>query len=242
MFPERSKFVSALAAACVLTAFLQVAAGLFTVNQYAQSGLLENAGRIIGMPVLLAIGIGASLNLGAGVALYLMRIEALAFLGCSLARRCQTMAGHPVQLMTVIDLGIHVAVVWFSIRLFVRSSPDRVTGAPAWRPPLAMLLTGLAAGHLIVLVSEWNAFRLLLPTGSVPPLVALAGLGGSALLYAGASMIHWRPKRAGQLLLLAAIALGLSIPGWRSLSILSAPFWLGVPIAVFGFGVTRHGF
>jgi hypothetical protein len=103
-----------------------------------------------------------------------------------------------------------------------------------------MLLVGLAAGHLTVLINKVQAYPMLVPTGSVSPLLPLAALIGCGAFYAAVLMMQSRPDRARKFFLFAALAMGLSIPAWSYRYGLSTPFWLGVPIAVLGFGLTRH--
>lgn len=81
---------------------------------------------------------------------------------------------------------------------------------------------------------------MLVSNGSVAPVLALAALIGCGALYAAVLMVHWRPARAKTTFLVAALAIGLSLPGWGVRYGFSAPFWLGLPLAVLGWWLARR--
>jgi hypothetical protein len=178
--------------------------------------------------------------LAAGFAVYLMRIEALACMGCLLARLLARMVNTPVQLVTMLDLLFLLVLIYFMMRLFEQSSTLGARARQGWRHPFAMMLVGLAAGHLTVLISNLQAYPMLVSNGSVSPLLALAALVGCGAFYAAVLMMHSRPGRAKNLFLFAALAMGLSLPAWSYRYGFSTPFWSGVPVALLGFGLARH--
>lgn len=220
-----------IASVCVLTAPMQLLAGFTILDTPEGSLLLSTADSFLYLRIFLPFGFAVLLNLAAGVAVYLMRIEALAVVGCLLARRLAAAVGSPVQLITVLDVSILLVLLYFTMRLFRPASARRFT----------MLLTGLTAGHLTVLLTQLPAYLMLVSTGSKPPLAVLAALAGCAGLYAAVLAMPSRPALARKLFLFAAFAMGLTLPAWSLRYGFSAPFWLGLPLALFGFAqVSAH--
>jgi hypothetical protein len=217
---SRRQGVSAviIASICLMSALLQFAAALL---------LFEDD---LGRRMMLPLGLSVLLNLATGIAVYLIRIEALACLGCLLARRLALAVGSPIQTVAVLDLLFVLILLYFTMRLFRPSSTRRFT----------MLLIGLTLGQLSILLTNLQFHFALVSTGSKSPLVVLAALIGCGALYVAVLAMRSRPERARKFFLFAAIAMGLTLPAWGLRYGFSAPFWLGVPVALFGFGLTRH--
>jgi hypothetical protein len=229
--PKRNASAGILASICLLTALMQLVAGMTILNEPEGRILLSTAGSGMVARILLPLGLAVCLNLAAGVTVYLMRIEALACLGCLLARRLALAVGSPLQLISVLDLLLLFVLLYFAMRLFQPSSARRYT----------MLLIGLTLGHLSILLTSLPAFLMLVSSGSQRPFVVLAALLGCLSLYVAVPAMRSRPQRAGKLFLFAALAMGLTLPAWSLRYGFSAPFWLGVPIALFGFAqVSAH--
>jgi hypothetical protein len=215
---KRGMSAVVIASICLMSALLQFVAALL---------LFEDDS---GMRMIPALGLSIVLNLATGIAVYLIRIEALACLGCLLARRLALAVGSPIEAIAVLDLLFLLVLLYFTMRLFRQSSARRFT----------MVLIGLTLGHLSILLTNLQFYFALVSTGSQSPLAALAALLGCGALYVGVLAMRSRPERARKFFLSAAFAMGLTLPTWESRHGISAPFWLGVPVALFGFGLTRH--
>lgn len=103
-----------------------------------------------------------------------------------------------------------------------------------------MLLLGSAGGHLVGIGISWQAYSKLISMGAVSRQTALAAFVGCGAFYMAILILQVRTVIAKKLFLFGAIAMGISLPAWNSAYGLSAPFWTGVPAALFGFGLARH--
>lgn len=236
---KRSMTANIIAAICVITALMQTVAAVLMLNEAGASAELAGAGNAtllrIFLPLLIAIGI----KLVAGVAVYRMRLEALACMGYLLAGVLAALINRRAPLSAVGDLVLLLALIFFTMRLFLGSTTRRPPSKSGWQHPAVMLLLGLAAGNLQVFALAWPAYPELLATGSVSILMALLALIGCCAFYAATLLMRSRPARAKIFFLLGAVAMGLSLPGWHIQYSFSTPFWLGVPLALFGFGLAQ---
>lgn len=228
---QRSASASIIASVCVLIALMQLVAGFIILNTPEGSILLSTADSFLAMRIFLPLGFAVFLNLATGAAVYLLRVEALLCFGCLLARLLAMLFHRPAQLFTVLDLCFLLVLLYFTMRLFRQSSAHRFT----------MLFIGLTVGHLTVLATSLPAYLRLVSMGSQPPLVVLAALLGCGILYGAVLAMQSRPQFARKLFLCSALATGLTLPAWGARYEFSAPFWLGVPLALFGFAqVSAH--
>jgi hypothetical protein len=237
---ERRTAPSIIASICMLTALMQLVAGITIFNNASADGIVAAADNVMLMRIFLPLAIAIFLNLAASVTVYLMRCEAVAFMGCSLATLLAKMLGNPVQVASVTDLALLLALLYFTIRLFQRSAVSRAGAAASARNPFTMLLIGLTAGQVVVLLSNLEAYPTLVSTGAVSPLAALSTLVGCGALYAAVLVIRTRPARATKLFLFAALAMGISLPGWNYRYGASAPFWLGLAVALLGYVLAAY--
>jgi hypothetical protein len=237
---ERGTAAYIIASVCVLTGLSQFVAALVILGQPAGSEFLSTANAVMRARILLPLGITISINLITGVAVYLMRIEALACMGFLLARLLGRMAGTSVQFTTALDLSLLLVLIYFTIRMFAQSSTLRGTAPSGWRHPLAMLFLGLTTGHLTLLITNLQAYAMLIPTGALSPVLTVGALIGCGALYVAVMMMQSRPDRAKKFFLFAALAMGLSLPAWSHRYGFSAPFLLGAPLAILGFGLVRY--
>lgn len=238
--PQRGTAVYVLATMCLVIMLVYLAGNLLVLAAPAPSAMLAQADTAMRVRILAPIVIFACMYLAAGVAVYMVRTEALAFMGCLLARQVGRMIQAPVQLTGALDVLLVLALVFFMMRLFQRAPALRARGQSGSRHLLAMLLVGLAAGQLTVLVNYLQSYPALVANGSISPLAALAALTGCAAMYAAVAMMRARPERAKKFFLFAAVAAALALPAWRSPYGLSTPFWLCVPIALFGCVLCRQ--
>lgn len=220
---RRPRAAYIIALVCLVTALLQLAAGVVIFKTLSASESVSP-----GLSFL-PLAISVVLNLGAACAVYLMRVEALACLACLLARLLARMFGHSIQLETMLDLALLVALIYFTLRLFKVGT--------GWRPLLVMLLLGAVAGHLTVLIGNLPAYWMLVGTGSVSFFAALLTLISCVALYVAVLMLHAHPQRAKKLFLIAALGSGMSLSAWDLQYVFSAPLWLGVALALIGFFV-----
>jgi len=239
--PGRGKARYVLASACVLAALVQIGVALMVLRQPAADAWLSTADGALRARVLLPAGIAVCMELAAGLAVYMMRVEALACMGCLLARLCARMVDGPVPLVKLLDLSFFLILTWFMVRLFARSATSHASAPPGRHRPRVMLLVGLAFGHLTVLANDLPAWFALVSTASVSLLAVLGGLFGCGALYAAAAMLQARPQRAATLFVFAALALALSLLAWGGQYAFAAPFWLGVPVAILGVALARNG-
>jgi hypothetical protein len=215
---KRGMSAVVIASICLMSALLQFVAALL---------LFEDS---MGRRMLPSLGLSVVLYLATGIAVYLVRIEALACLACLLARRLAMAVGSPIQTIPVLDLLFLLVLLYFTMRLFQPPAARRFT----------MVLIGLTLGHLSILLANLQFYPVLVSTGSKSPLTVLAALLGCGALYAGVLAMRSRPEWARKFFLFAAFAMGMTLPAWGLRYGFPAPFWLGVPVALFGFGLTRH--
>ncbi len=230
-----------IASACILTALFQIAAALILLNQAEISAALSVGDDAMRIRIFLPLCVAICMNLAAGIFVYHMRIEALACMGYLLIQLFARMFGKPpVQPLTFLDLSILIVTIYFTIRLFRHSSAPRPETQSIWKHPVGMLLIGLAGGHLTVIGLNWQAYPALISMGAVSPQTALAAFIGCVAFYTAILILQVRIAIAKKLFLLGAVAMGMSLPAWKIAYGLSAPFWIGVPVALFGFGLARH--
>jgi hypothetical protein len=215
---KRGMSAVVIASICLMSALLQFVAALL---------LFEDS---MGRRMLPSLGLSVVLYLATGIAVYLVRIEALACLACLLARRLAVAVGSPIQTIPVLDLLFLLALLYFTMRLFQRPAARRFT----------MVLIGLTLGHLSILLPNMRFYPVMVSTGYKAPLVVLVALAGCAALYAAVLAMRSRPALARRGFLFSALAIGLTLPAWGLQRGFTAPFWLGVPVALFGFGVVRQ--
>lgn len=233
---KRGANVYAIAAVCVITALMQLAAGLMVFKGAPSQPSSLPGQQFMTHYVVFSWGISTLLIFVAGVAVYLMRTAALAFMGYLLAHSLSRLVGQPVPLATVLGVPFYPVLIYFTIRMFeqspaVRSSRLQLT---------TLLFVGMVAGHLTVLLRNVYAYPTLAAAGALSPVLVLAALVGCVAFYTAALTLTSRPERARKLFLFAALFTGLQLPAWGYRWGFAAPFWLEVPIALFGFALARQ--
>ncbi|WP_198120435.1 hypothetical protein [Massilia rhizosphaerae] len=229
-----------ISAICWLSALMLLAAGLMVLNDAPAVPPLNTIAGITTAYVLLLWGVTCVVQVATGCAVFLMRTEALAGMGYLLTNSLSELFGRPNVPVTFFDALYYLALIYFTVRLFERSPRRRSPVQSDRRHLYRMLLLGLAANHLTVLIRYSYAYPELARSGALPPILVLAALVGCGAFYAAILTIRSHPERAKKLFLFAALFTALQLPEWGYRWSMATPFWLEVPIALFGFALARH--
>lgn len=240
VLPKRGVACYLLASIYVLIALMQVLAGVVMYKHHGAGDFLSNAGVDVRVRVIAPLVVAIVLHLAAACAVYLLRVEALAFLGYLLEKMLQSTIYLPFQATRAADIVIMSGLVFFTVRLFEKSPGLHAESGAVLRRPRTMLLIGLVAGQLVGLINTSPSYFTLVSTGSVSVAAMCSALIGCAALYIALSMMRSCPQRAKTVFLFAAMAMGVSLPGWPSRFGFAIPFRLGVPIALAGFALARR--
>ena len=229
-----------ISAICWLSALNVLASGVMILKDAPEGPPLNTVAGMTTAYVLLLWGVSCVVQLATGCAAFLMRTEALAGMGYLITNSLSKALDWPNAHVAFFDALYYLALIYFTARLFERSPTRRSPVQSDRRHLYTMLLLGLAAGHLTVLIRYSHAYPDLARSGSLPPILVLAGLIGCGAFYTAILTIRSQPERAKKLFLFAALFTALQLPGWHFKWAISAPFWLEVPIALFGFALARH--
>lgn len=238
--PNRGMAAYVITVICVVSALMQLAAGLIALKEAPESPPLLPGQQVMAAYIILSLGIGIVAHLAAGAAVFRLRTEALACMGYLLTPSLSKLIGAPLVPVTVLNVLFYLVLIYFTIRLFERSPALRASVRSDRLLLCTMVLLGLAAGHLIVLIRYSFAYPTLVRIGVLAPILVLAGLAGCVAFYAAVLTIRSRPERAKKLFLFAAVVTALQLPTWVHRWSMAAPFWLEVPIALFGFVLARR--
>lgn len=231
---KRGMHVYAITAVCVLAGLMQLAGGLMIFNTPFNEPPPLPGQQFMTSYVIFTWGVGTVVLFATGAAVYLMRTAAIVFMGYLLAHSLATLVGRPLLLVSVLNVPFYPVLTYFTLQMFERSPAVRS------RHLHRLLLLGLAAGHVTVLLRYAYAYPSLTASGVFSPVLIVAALVGCAAFYTAVLTIGPRPERAKKLFLFAAVFTALQLRWWSYRWSLSAPFWLEVPVASYGFWLARR--